>query len=49
MLHVEVNRIDEDPGRRADAVGYLTSEVRPAMESRPGSPGTSLLLAPETG
>lgn len=49
MLHVEVSRIPEGPRRLADAVSYLTSEVRPAVEGRPGNLGTSLLLAPETG
>jgi hypothetical protein len=49
MLHVEVSRITADPRRLADAVSYLTSEVRPVMERQPGNLGTSLLLAPEAG
>jgi len=49
MLHVEVSRITADPRRLADAVSYLTSEVRPVMERQPGYLGTSLLLAPEAG
>jgi hypothetical protein len=49
MLHVEVSRITGDPGRLADAVRYLAGEVRPVVERRPGSLGTSLLLAPEAG
>ena len=46
MLHVEVSRITANPRRLADAVSYLTSEVRPVMERQPGYPGTSLLLDP---
>jgi hypothetical protein len=49
MQHVEVSRITGDPRRMADAVSYLTSEVRPVMDRQPGNLGTSLLLAPETG
>lgn len=49
MLHVEVSRITADPRRLADAVSYLTSEVRPVMERQPGNLGTSLLLDPEAG
>ena len=49
MLHVEVSRITADPHRLADAVGYLTSEVRPVMERQPGNLGTSLLVAAEAG
>ena len=49
MLHVEVSRITADPGRLADAVRYLTSEGRPAVERQPGNLGTSLLLAPAAG
>jgi hypothetical protein len=49
MLHVEVSRITADPCRLADAVSYLTSEVRPVMERQPGNLGTSLLLDPEAG
>jgi hypothetical protein len=49
MLHVEVSRIIADPRRLADAVSYLTSEVRPVMERQPGNLGKSLLLDPEAG
>ena len=49
MLHVEVSRITGDPLRMDDAISYLASEVRPAMERRPGSLGTSLLIDPEAG
>lgn len=49
MLHVEVSRITGDPRQLADAVSYLSSEVRPIMERQPGNLGTSLLLDPEAG
>jgi hypothetical protein len=49
MLHVEVSRITANPRRLADAVSYLTSEVRPVMERQPGHPGTSLLLVIAAG
>jgi hypothetical protein len=49
MLHVEVSRMTGDPRQLADAVSYLTSEGRPAMERQPGNLGTSLLLDPEAG
>ena len=49
MLHVEVSRITADPCRLADAVSYLTSEVRPVTERQPGNPETLLLLDPEAG
>jgi heme-degrading monooxygenase HmoA len=49
VLHVEVSRITGDRLRMDDAVSYLSSEVRPAVERRPGSLGTSLLLDPGAG
>jgi len=49
MLHVEVSRMTGDPRQLADAVSYLTSEARPAVERQPGNLGTSLLLDPEAG
>ena len=49
MLHVEVSRMTGDPRQLADAVSYLTSEVRPIVERQPGNLGTSLLLDPEAG
>src|SRR5690348_16231249 len=49
MLHVEVNRIAADPLRMDDAVRYLSREVRPVVERRPGSLGTALLVAQESG
>ena len=49
MLYVEVSRITGDPLRMADEISYLASEVRPTVERRPGSLGTSLLLDPGAG
>lgn len=49
MLHVEVSWMTGDPRQLADAVSYLTSEARPAVERQPGNLGTSLLLDPEAG
>jgi len=44
MLHVEVSRMTRDQRQLADAVSYLTSEIRPIVERQPGNLGTSLLL-----
>ncbi len=49
MLHVEVSRITAEPLRLGDAISYLTSEVRPAVEGQPGNLGMSLLVGPEAG
>jgi len=49
MLHVEVSRMTRDQRQLADAVSYLTSEIRPIVERQPGNLGTSLLLDPEAG
>jgi len=47
--HVHVSRISGDPLRLRDAVSYLASEVRPAVERQQGSLGTALLISPEGG
>jgi hypothetical protein len=49
VLHVEVSRVAGDPLWLGDAISYVTSEVRPAVERQPGSLGTSLLIDPEAG
>jgi len=49
VLHVEVSRISGDPLRLGDAVDYLASELRPAVERQHGSLGTALLINPEAG
>lgn len=49
MLHVEMSRITAEPPRLGDAIRYLASEARPAVEGQPGNLGTSLLIDPEAG
>jgi hypothetical protein len=49
VLHVEVSRIAGDRLWLSDAIRYVTSEARPAVERQPGSLGTSLLVDPEEG
>ncbi len=48
-MHVEVDQVTGDPLRLGEAISYTTSEVRPALERRPGSLGTLLLIDPEAG
>ena len=38
-----------DPLRLDDAISYMASEVRPAVERQPGSLGTSLFIDPAAG
>ena len=49
MLHIEMSRITADPLRLGDAISYLASEVRPAVEGQSGSLGTSLLIDRDAG
>jgi hypothetical protein len=49
VLHIEMSWITAKPLRLGDAIGYLASEVRPAVEGQPGNLGTSLLITPEGG
>lgn len=49
MLHVEIDQITADPSRLGQAIGYLASEARRAVERRPGSLGTLLMVAPAAG
>lgn len=49
MLHVLLNLVTADPVLLGDSVGYMESEVRPAVESQPGSLGMSLPANPELG
>jgi transposase len=49
MLQVEVNWITGDPLRLNDAISYLASGARAAVERQPGSLGMSLLSDPEVG
>jgi hypothetical protein len=49
VLQIEMNWITATPLRLGDAISYLASEVRPAVEHQPGNLGTSLLISPESG
>jgi hypothetical protein len=49
MMHVRVSLITADPPVLAGCLEYLQGEVRPVVESRPGSLGLSLLAAQESG
>ena len=43
MLHIRLSRIAADPPALDDCVAYIKSEVRQAVEFRPGSLGISVL------
>jgi heme-degrading monooxygenase HmoA len=49
MLHVLLDLVTADPVLLGNSVGYMEREVRPAVESQPGSLGMSLLANPELG
>jgi len=49
MLHVRFNFITADPLRLGDSVKFIESEVRPQVDSQPGSLGTSFYTDPEAG
>ena len=49
MFHVRLNVITMDQVTLGEWVKYLESEVRPAVESQPGSLGLSLLASSELG
>jgi hypothetical protein len=49
MLHVRLDRITVDPPLLGDSIRYIGTEVRPAVESQPGSLGVSLLVNQERG
>jgi len=49
MLHVRFNFITADPVRLADSIKFIESEVRPQVDSQPGSLGTALYTDPEPG
>jgi heme-degrading monooxygenase HmoA len=49
VLHVRLNLITADPLLLGECIKYIGSEVRPAVESQPGSLGVSLLASPELG
>jgi hypothetical protein len=49
MQHVRFNLITADPGRLGDSVTFIESEVRPQVDSQPGSLGTALYTDPVRG
>ncbi len=49
MLHSRFNLITADPAKLGDAVTFIESAVRPAVESQPGSLGMSLYTNPTLG
>ena len=49
MLHTRLDLITADPLVLGGCIKYIEGEVRPAVESLPGSLGLSLLASPELG
>ena len=49
MMHVRVSLITADPRVLAGCLAYLEREVRPVVESQPGSLGLSLLAGQKPG
>ena len=49
MLHTRLDLITADPLVLGGCIKYIEGEVRPAVESQPGSLGLSLLASPELG
>ena len=49
MLHLRLNLIAAGPPVLDDCVKYIKGELRPAVESQPGSLGLSLLISPGLG
>ncbi len=49
MLHARLDLITADPLVLGGCINYIEGEVRPAVESQPGSLGLSLLASPELG
>ncbi len=49
MQHVRFNLIAADPDRLGDSVKFIEAEVRPQVDSQPGSLGTSLYTDPVHG
>jgi len=49
MLHVRLDLITGDLLLLGDSIRYIESEIRPAVESQPGSLGMSLHADPERG
>ena len=49
MLHLRLNLIAAGPSVLDECVKYIEGELRPALESQPGSLGLSLLISPGLG
>lgn len=49
MLHVRFNFLTADPQRLGESIKFIESEVRPQVDSQPGSLGTALYTDPEPG
>jgi len=49
MLHVRFNFMTADPARLAESIKFIESEVRPQVESQPGSLGLAVYTDPEAG
>jgi hypothetical protein len=49
MLHVRFNFIAADPARLAESIKFIETEVRPQVESQPGSLGMALYTDPGPG
>jgi hypothetical protein len=49
VLHLRLNLIAASPPVLRECVKYIEDEVRPALESQPGSLGLSLLISPGLG
>lgn len=49
MLHARLDLLTADPTALEGCIQYIQGEIRPAVESQPGSLGLSLLASPELG
>ena len=49
MLHLRLNLIAVGPSGLDECITYIEGELRPAVESQPGSLGLSLLVSPGLG
>ena len=49
MLHARLDRLTADRSVLGRCIKYIQSEIRPAVESQPGSLGLSLLASPDLG
>ena len=48
-MHMRLNMITADPQKLGDSIKYIEAEVRPMVDSQPGSLGTALYTNPEPG